>query len=79
MNEGAQLPFRKTAPGAWGQRMLVLHNRDSTVTVSATQLTILPSPKKTNSVPPTENGWVARLAPTQKNLSLPRQTPTRCQ
>ena len=58
--------------------MLVLHNRDSTVTVSATQLTILPSPKRKNSVPPTENGWVAGLAPTQKSLSLPRQTPTRC-
>ena len=30
--------------------MLVLHNRDSTVTVRATQLTILPSPKRTLSL-----------------------------
>lgn len=57
----------------------MLHDRDNTVTESATQLTILPSPKRISPVSPRENGWIASLVPTSKSLSLPRQTPNRCQ
>lgn len=70
----AQLPFRETAPGAWGRWMLVLRNRDGTVTVSTTQLPILPSKK--NQLRPSHREWMGCQAGAHTEKPIPATSDT---